>query len=123
MLTPLSIAQKFFPEDADKRKELMDDIKRFDNSYFTDYEQLEKALKANTTLLQSICMRSGISNMDWVGEEIHKYCLFKVEKDEFPIRRTSAFAGIERWILNAKAYQKNSSTPTSSKSFGNGVVI
>jgi hypothetical protein len=124
MLTPLSIAQKFFPEDAEKRKELMDDIKRFDNSFFTDQEQLEKALTANRTLLESICMRASIPLDGWVNDEIRKFCLFKVEKDEIPIKRTAAFAGIERWILNAKQYQKktNLSSPSSSQ-FGNGVVI
>lgn len=59
----------------------------------------EKELLANHIEFERICM-SSYQSADSAKSALRKYHLYLQEKDRYPIKRKSAFAGFEKWLLN-----------------------
>ncbi len=74
----------------------------------------ENEILKNEIMFEQILMKTKKDEV-YAKEELRKFHLYLVEKELYPYSRQQAFAGFEKWLLNAKSFSKNGQQPKSDK--------
>jgi hypothetical protein len=96
----------------DRDKDISNSLSNTENFVFN----VETEILGNQKEFESICMRT-YKKADHAKSVLRKYHLWLQEKEKYPVRRTSCFAGFEKWLLNEKN-QINGTDKQGNKSIG-----
>jgi len=62
---------------------------------------VEEVVKSNPVWFEQVCMNNNF-NQEAAKTSLRKYHLYLEEKDKYPIKRKSLFAGFEKWLMGDK---------------------
>jgi len=104
--SPTNHQQLTTNNNSNNKEEIKNNIKKEEFSKNLDFVcyDVEEYVLGNQKLFEKICIATG-KNSEEVKTQLHLYHLWMAKKEQYPLGKKAAAAGIESWILNSNNFK------------------